>query len=1058
MALAKRDIAGRKQQARAQLTTASHLLAQVHGVAMLASVLVRHRQARHVMWRVYEHAVLDWYEHAATSHAERHAERQSRGMIGRKLPRHGDSDADGEAAAAGAAEDATPDLVSRKSKFVYESVAGTKIADVGGMLSERHGGGGGLSSHNVDTTILQQRQREVHHEQRTTTSALAALVAQAADRNRIALEMAAAATASAGSVKGRNTVANAATAAAAARQVADKAEAVRSAAHGRTLNAVELGEELEAAVTAALERKARLEGELNTWAALRECGSSLDDAALRSRYEAAGAAAIEAAQATRIASNAVARAITEARRSTAFAFPSIHVRGDGDEASVGDSTPEAPDEDAAATTAVAASASAGPRARTAMLSTRHAAPLFVGWAEEVEHVEEIFRLRRATVAANPPIFRYAADEAEQADAPIATAEAEHRERLLRVAACEGEKAPCAELVELRRGVLTLKKLHVDVTKQLAAVGSGGGGSLVEVRRLAELLISTAANGCTPAEMPERRPFTSADAEESAAVRAVDALVDVPTELPSGNAGRDVAVWQPWLEEVAAALEAQEKALTATLRCSREDECRRQHEAAVRDAEAGEAALTEARPLVQAWLRAEGRRRVMESMLAQERERLRVRVLSERAAAFRLASGTPVADRLAARRAVRELAVTQAAEAELQHVLDIVVQSRVYHTGTVYLDLVDGREGEKVAALANSESEREAALSNLASYLGEADEERLYTISAERVSIEVTYSASGTVTEPATRLVIGVRREQGSEQPASQLIAELQAVHQRKGLAEQLGIPSDSVAAFDVKLPDEAVEDGPTIVHLIHEARSELTEAREKLAELTAHKQAGKVQLRRYQSVDGALNNLLRLGALSAVGIDSSAAACADELADEASAASDPNAGTEAGAFPSAGQASQADPAAAVSAVGAAMSSATSRLMEQVATRGFAISNFKQLQDQGLLERQAREERRATRAQLCRVEGRLFLLSLLQESEAGREVRRAPTTRRATQHSGTNLSRSASAANEDEIDIRWNVGLSPAPAPADGSPAKCQLCYFCAGLSPPVRATHTMIEW
>jgi hypothetical protein len=65
VAHARREARHKREASQATINSASNLLAQVHSVASLAATLVRHRQSQQIMWRVYEHAVLGWYEHAA---------------------------------------------------------------------------------------------------------------------------------------------------------------------------------------------------------------------------------------------------------------------------------------------------------------------------------------------------------------------------------------------------------------------------------------------------------------------------------------------------------------------------------------------------------------------------------------------------------------------------------------------------------------------------------------------------------------------------------------------------------------------------------------------------------------------------------------------------------------------------------------------------------------------------------------------------------------------------------------------------------------------------------
>ena len=64
---AKREVQRSRVGQRSSLTAANDLLGQVSGVAMLARQLARYRASRHVMWRVFRHAVLDHYEQVSAS-------------------------------------------------------------------------------------------------------------------------------------------------------------------------------------------------------------------------------------------------------------------------------------------------------------------------------------------------------------------------------------------------------------------------------------------------------------------------------------------------------------------------------------------------------------------------------------------------------------------------------------------------------------------------------------------------------------------------------------------------------------------------------------------------------------------------------------------------------------------------------------------------------------------------------------------------------------------------------------------------------------------------------
>jgi hypothetical protein len=188
----------------------------------------------------------------------------------------------------------------------------------------------------------------------------------------------------------------------------------------------------------------------------------------------------------------------------------------------------------------------------------------------------------------------------------------------------------------------------------------------------------------------------------------------------------------------------------------------------------------ANALLDQWLSLEGERRLTESLMARERERMRAMVLAKRAEAFRRTSAVPVGERLAAKRAERELAVVAAAEAEAERIHASHVQQRIYHPGTLRVTLLDGREGERIQALATSSAAQGALLSSMVAFLGELSDDRLYMIEAHRHVVRIEYT-TGVVSEPATSLLIGLRRERDHtrEQLSGHLLNELVEMHLKK---------------------------------------------------------------------------------------------------------------------------------------------------------------------------------------------------------------------------------------------------------------------------------------
>jgi urease gamma subunit len=268
-------------------------------------------------------------------------------------------------------------------------------------------------------------------------------------------------------------------------------------------------------------------------------------------------------------------------------------------------------------------------------------------------------------------------------------------------------------------------------------------------------------------------------------------------------------------------------------------------------------MEKAAPLLDHWLKLEGERRLLEALQARERERLRQSLLTERAEAFRRASGTPVAERLAFRKASKELSMVMAAEAEAERVERIVVQERVYTDGTVSLEFIDGtRDGSTVSGLVQPESQ-DLFLTDICAFVGESDDERIYVQTAERTTKQMEYS-NGKVDESATRLVIGVRRDARgggtSGLAPERILSEMAAAHGRGELAGLFRLTSDALVGLSVTMPTESVVDGRTIFDFKVEADEAKASASERLAELAEKKANARPQLRAQKSVEGAMDS------------------------------------------------------------------------------------------------------------------------------------------------------------------------------------------------------------
>ena len=230
----------------------------------------------------------------------------------------------------------------------------------------------------------------------------------------------------------------------------------------------------------------------------------------------------------------------------------------------------------------------------------------------------------------------------------------------------------------------------------------------------------------------------------------------------------------------------------------------------------------------------------------------------------------------------------------------------------------------------------------------------------------------------------------AELPTSHILAEIEAAHGRRELAQQLGVPHDCILNLRISPPTETVTDGPTLVELRTTAAEQQRVAEERLEHLASRKSEGKWHWRTHQSIMGALTYLQASGALALVGIS------VDEVGAEAE-----------------GDTAQ-----------------TARWLASIAPR-FDVSDMAHVAREAEAEVADKEQRRATRQELLTLQGKLFALSRLQESELGRETRIAP------------------GRKGGQVDLRWNVGLPPTGG--------VQVCYYCAGLVPPIGASHRMAE-
>ena len=487
----------------------------------------------------------------------------------------------------------------------------------------------------------------------------------------------------------------------------------------------------------------------------------------------------------------------------------------------------------------------------------------------------------------------------------------------------------------------------------------------------------------------------------------------PPIPPPPNNPNDAPAWRKWVAD-AGEIVTQFESDTLKFNVHRVGEVTAKHRALKESLKALEEALTEGESLANAWVQQEGRLRVLATLQAPERLRLNRILLGKRSDAYRKMCAEPVDTKLKFKAARRELTVVQEAESLADEIERSDVQHITYREAEVVMKVVDGREAP-LEALIGDESAQEALGARLSSYLGELRENRIYVREAKRIEVSMDYS-SGPVDEPATEVVLGLKREAAgsAERPSTLLMQALINAHEAGAISEICGVSRDNIKVFEPSLHEESIREAPTLVQLRAEAEELQRTSQERYDRSLEMKPMHKAQLRTWHRLKGALMHLRQLDATS--------------LVEQAKAKKHGEAAADGGAIdkPTDGE-----------------------TPPQFLQRWMGVRDILRSKLAVLAAVSERDTRTRMRDQLVRCEGRLQLLKRLQEG-----CMTWPDVTITVQNTAV------------KADRRWNQGLSEPEylMPDKSEPTtvdeqrKCgRFCYYCASLDPPVRVQHKMVD-
>jgi hypothetical protein len=295
--------------------------------------------------------------------------------------------------------------------------------------------------------------------------------------------------------------------------------------------------------------------ESSVWAQLRADAATLDDSALQVQLEVKVTSERAANDALRVSADKIK---TEAeKREPLVATPTLLVSATNPQGGMDPASDQKPERE------------------FGEMAPRHAAPLLRGWAKGMHTASETWALSRAAIAANAPMYERIAGECDAAAAKTAKLDAKRAEKREVLASCRGEQAPIVELTMLRSWLASLYHNADAIRKLLEA--KGAASELQEVKRLAERLLDTAADG-QKEDPAARRSATDDDDEMGSEIGSGKeqsvgaALRAVSVRFAQGAASKRVLLpelparvlhlgsWRDWLKEVDVALKKHHSSL------------------------------------------------------------------------------------------------------------------------------------------------------------------------------------------------------------------------------------------------------------------------------------------------------------------------------------------------------------------------------------------------------------------------------------------------------------------------------------------------------------------
>lgn len=255
--------------------------------------------------------------------------------------------------------------------------------------------------------------------------------------------------------------------------------------------------------------------------------------------------------------------------------------------------------------------------------------------------------------------------------------------------------------------------------------------------------------------------------------------------------------------------------------------------------------------IETFLVAEGGLRVLATLETQQRARTKARLKVQRMEAYRGLCAVTATAKLRAKNAEADLLGVEAAERVAKEVAETPVQVRDYREGLVSFMVIDKRTSaakETDAFASATEEERDDLAENISDYLEQAREDRVYIASWERVDGET----------PGTEVTLKVRREEGEELKADELVRRIAQAHEDGTLSPLLGISRERVKNLVTSMPSETVVDAPSLQQRLAEATASWEAITDELGEVVRQKSHHKKQTRVWHRLKGAFEHVLKV--------------------------------------------------------------------------------------------------------------------------------------------------------------------------------------------------------